>query len=222
MSPEITEAGKALRAPRAAGVAGIAFSVLLSASFVLIHLIVPAKPSEADNWLTDPMRRQAVVLGLNLIPFAGIAFLWFIGVVRDRIGDREDRFFATVFLGSGLLFVAMLFVAIAIAAGLLTTLTGSSASSVSSDTWRLGRNITYLFLTTYAMRMAAVFMIATATITLRVAFMSRWLGYLGYLCALVLLLSAGYLAWVELLFPAWVFLVSLHILRATPPVRARR
>ena len=54
---------------------------------------------------------------MNLIPFAGIAFLWFIGVLRDRIGEREDRFFATVFLGSGLLFVAMLFVAAAIAAG---------------------------------------------------------------------------------------------------------
>jgi hypothetical protein len=221
MSPEITEAGKALRAPRAAGVAGIAFSVLLGASFVLIHLIVPSKPSQAGTWLTDPMRRDAVVFGLNLIPFAGIAFLWFIGVVRDRIGEHEDRFFASVFLGSGLLFVAMLFVAAAIAAGLLSTLTSSSSSSVSSDTWRLGRNITFLFLTTYAMRMAAVFMIATATITLRVAFMSRWLGYLGYLSALVLLLSAGILAWVELLFPVWVFLVSLSILRAKLPAEAR-
>ena len=48
-------------------------------------------------------------MGLYLVPFAGIAFLWFIGVVRDRIGEREDKFFATVFFGSGLLFVAMLF-----------------------------------------------------------------------------------------------------------------
>jgi len=43
------------------------------------------------------------------LPFAGIAFLWFIGVLRDRLGELEDRFFATVFLGSGLLFLAMLF-----------------------------------------------------------------------------------------------------------------
>jgi hypothetical protein len=39
-----------------------------------------------------------VAIGLNLIPFAGIAFLWFIGVIRDRIGAHEDRFFATVLL----------------------------------------------------------------------------------------------------------------------------
>ncbi len=56
-----------------------------------------------------------MAVSLNLVPFAGIAFLWFIGVLRDRIGEREDRFFATVFLGSGLLFVAMMFVAVAVA-----------------------------------------------------------------------------------------------------------
>jgi MFS family permease len=70
-------------------------------------------------WLADPHRRGMVVLALNLVPFAAIAFLWFIGVVRDRIGQREDRFFATVFLGSGLLFVAMLFVPSAVTAAIL-------------------------------------------------------------------------------------------------------
>jgi hypothetical protein len=60
-----------------------------------------------------------VAIALNLVPFAGIAFLWFVGVLRDRIGEREDRFFATVFLGSGLLFVAMIFVSAAIAGGLI-------------------------------------------------------------------------------------------------------
>ena len=59
-----------------------------------------------------------MAIALNLVPFAGIAFLWFIGVLRDRIGEREDRFFATVFLGSGLLFVAMIFVAAGIGGAL--------------------------------------------------------------------------------------------------------
>ena len=48
-------------------------------------------------------------------PFAGITFLWFVAVVRDQVGEREDRFFATVFLGSAILFVALLFVALAVA-----------------------------------------------------------------------------------------------------------
>lgn len=58
------------------------------------------------------------------MPFAGIAFLWFIGVIRDRLGDHEDRFFASVFLGSGLIFLATVFVAMAIAGALLA---GASA-----------------------------------------------------------------------------------------------
>src|ERR1700685_652911 len=109
----------ALRTPRAAAVAGVVFSVLLITSLVLLRLSVPANPAVAGGWLTDSGKRAAVSIGLNLIPFAGIAFLWFIGVIRDRIGAHEDRFFATVFLGSGLLFVGMMFVAAAVAGGLI-------------------------------------------------------------------------------------------------------
>jgi hypothetical protein len=65
---------------------------------------VPARPSDAGEWLTIRSRREQVEFALGLLLFAGIAFLWFIGVIRDRLGDREDRFFATIFLGSGLLF----------------------------------------------------------------------------------------------------------------------
>src|SRR5689334_16304034 len=92
--------------PRAAAVAGIAFSVLLTLALVLVRVAVPENPDDAGTWLADSRKRDAVVLALNLLPFAGIAFLWFIGVVRSRIGAGEDRLFATVFLGSGLLFVA--------------------------------------------------------------------------------------------------------------------
>ena len=112
-------AGRSLKTPRAAAFAGIIFSVLLISAMVLLRVSVPAHPAVPGAWLTDSRRRTAVAVALNLIPFAGIAFLWFIGVVRDRIGEREDRLFATVFLGSGLLFVAMLFVGGAVAAGLI-------------------------------------------------------------------------------------------------------
>ena len=88
-----------LTTPRAAAIAGILFAVLLIISMVLIRISIPADPMEAGALLEQEARR--VSLALNLVPFAGIAFLWFIGVLRDRIGDHEDRFFATVFLGSG-------------------------------------------------------------------------------------------------------------------------
>ena len=112
-------AGSPLRTPRAAAAAGIIFSVLLIAALVLLRVSVPAHTAVPGAWLTNSRRRGTVAIALNLIPFAGIAFLWFVGVVRDRIGEREDRFFATVFLGSGLLFVGMLFVGAAVAGGLI-------------------------------------------------------------------------------------------------------
>src|SRR5450755_2644887 len=95
--------------PRAVAISGIVFSVLFIICLVLIRLAVPADPSDPGEWLADPSFRDSVRLALNLAPVMGIAFLWFMAVLRNRIGVLEDRFFATVFLGSGLLFVAMLF-----------------------------------------------------------------------------------------------------------------
>ena len=63
-----------------------------------------ADPSVPGIWLTEPDHRNAVRFALDLVPFAGIAFLWFIGVLRSRLGKLEDQFFATVMLTSGLLF----------------------------------------------------------------------------------------------------------------------
>ena len=212
MDHQVLITGAELRTPRAAAAAGILFSLLLGLALILITVSAPSDPAAAGAWLTDPARRHAVVIALNLVPFAGIAFLWFIGVVRDRIGQREDRFFASVFLGSGLLFVAMLFAAAAFAGGLIAEAAAGSAAP-GPDTLAAGRQITGLLLHVYAMRMAAVFTVSTATITLRTKVVPRWIGMLGFAVAVVLLVSVGLTAWVELLFPAWILLLSVDILR---------
>ncbi len=197
-----------MRTPRAAAVAGIAFSVLLTTAFVLIRVAVPTDRGDAGRWLTDGGKRDAVILGLNLVPFAGIAFLWFIGVVRDRIGHAEDRFFATVFLGSGLLFIAMLFATGAVAGGLVV----AASDQPSSEVWTFGRRTIYTLFSIYAMRMAAVFTISTTTIANRLGLAPRWLSVFGFATGAVLLLTAGSAPWIELLFPTWVFVFSVHIL----------
>src|ERR1700728_1058836 len=207
-------AGRGLKPPRAAALAGIVFSVLLISSLALLRLSVPANASVAGGWLTDSGKRSAVAIGLNLIPFAGIAFLWFIGVVRDRIGAHEDRFFATVFLGSGLLFVGMLFVAAAVAGGLIAGV--SSSGSPGAGTLALGRNVTSILLNVYSMRMAAVFTLTTVTIARRTKIVSRWLTVAGIVTALVLLVGVGISPWVELLFPVWILAVSIDILASSP------
>lgn len=215
MTMRASQAGNALRTPRAAAIAGIAFSLLLGTSFAIIRLAIPIDPSEPGAWLSNTPSRNAVIFALNLVPFAGIAFLWFIGVVRDRMGQREDRFFASVFLGSGLIFVAMLFMSTAFAGGLAATARAAPSNQFTVYVWQLGREVTYSLMITYAMRMAAVFTISTATIGLRLAFMPRWLGWLGYVFAAILLVAAGSVGWVELVFPFWVLLLSVHTLLAS-------
>jgi hypothetical protein len=201
---------RSLRTPRAAGIAGVLFGLLLTAALVLVRLGAPGDPADVGAGLADPGRRRLVMLALNLVPFAGIAFLWFIGVVRDRIGPREDRFFATVFLGSGLLFVGMLFVATGVATGVLAD--AAARPGRATDGWVLGQRIGAVIMHTYAMRMSAVFTISTAAIGLRTGFVPRWLGFSGYAVAVILLLGIGLTRWVEVLFPFWILLLSLHIL----------
>jgi hypothetical protein len=208
------QAGSSLRTPRGAAVAGIIFSVLLITALTLLRISAPAHPGASSQWLTDSGKRAAVAVALNLVPFAGIAFLWFIGVLRDRIGNREDRFFATVFLGSGLLFVAMMFVAAAVGGALIAT--ASSSNLPGGATLAVGRNITNGLLNVYAMRMAAVFTLTTVTIARRTQIVSRWLTIAGIGCALVLLIGIGISPWVELVFPAWILALSLDVLLAGP------
>jgi len=180
------------------------FSLLLTAAFILTRIAVPADSEQpvseaAIGWL---------VLALNLLPFAGIAFLWFMGVVRDRIGQSEDRFFATVFLGSGLLFIAMLFATGAIAGGLAF----AGAEETTPQVWAFGSRVSRTLLTVYAMRMAAVFAVVTSTIITRLGLTPRWLSVTGFATGAVLLTSLGWIPWVELVFPAWVLTLSVHIL----------
>jgi len=117
-----------------------------------------------------------------------------------------------VFLGSGLLFVAMSFVGAAVAGGLIATAAARSAVP-GLDTLVLSRQVTPLVLQLYALRMAAAFTFSTATITLRTKVIPRWIGVLGFAVGVVLLVSVGVTPWVDLLFPAWILLLSIDIMR---------
>src|SRR6516165_4768316 len=205
--------GSPLRTPRAAAVAGIIFSVFMITALVLLRISVPPRLTATGAWLTEPGKRAAVAVALNLVPFAGIAFLWFIGVIRDRVGEREDRFFATVFLGSGLLFVAMLFTAAAVSGGLIADVVSGRPDT---GTLSLARNVTSGLLNVYSMRMAAVFTLSTVTIARRTQIVSRWLTVAGLAAALVLIIGIGISPWVELVFPAWILALSVDILVAGP------
>ncbi|WP_330302970.1 MULTISPECIES: hypothetical protein [unclassified Streptomyces] len=190
-----------LRTPRAAGTAGLVFAVLLALAIVLMRIALPA--GNAGDATVDPGERWAVRTALEILPFAGIFFLWFMGALRAHVGEAEDRFVATVFLGSGLLFVATMYGA------------GAAAGTVLNESQpsNFGRHFAYTLMTTYALRMAAVFIFTASSIGHRLGVLPRPIAVFGYLVGLVLLVVGSGLPWSELLFPVWALVVSTHILR---------
>jgi hypothetical protein len=144
-------------------------------------------------------------------PFAGITFLWFLGVIRDRLGDLEDRFFATVLSGSGLLFVAMIFVASGLAASTISTLQFITVGQ-SSEMFLFSRALMYQMLNIYAIRMAGVFMISLSTVWLRTRVMPMPVSIATLAIALMLIFVINFSLWIVLVFPAWVFTISVYVL----------
>jgi hypothetical protein len=201
-----------LKAPRAGAIAGILFSILLIISVVLIRLSVPDNPRDPGTWLSHST--QSVRLALNLLPFAGVAFLWFMGVLRDRMGAQEDRFLATVFLGSGLLFLAIIFASSAVVGGLMMTYEAIPGKLMDFGIYRFARTLAYELVNVYALRMAGVFMFSTCTLAIRIGIFPRWMAFLGYTLAVFLLLSIGRFGWAPLVFPLWALMVSVYILFA--------
>ena len=213
-APLIRRVGEEASAPAAAGVAGLLFAALFVAAVLLLYRQPPQHSTAAQvtAWYLGGSRQTIGLVGLYLAPFAGIAFLWFVAAVRGRIGAHEDRFFATTFLGSGILFVAMLFAAAAASGAPLAAVKFQGAPPPSPDVFVFARGLGYTFLYVYGIRAAAVFMLVTSTIGLRTRTLPRWLVVLGYLVALVLLFSVSYFRGFVLVFPAWVTVVSIELL----------
>ncbi len=196
------------RTPRGAAIAGIIFAVLFGISQILILLSLPEISSGRLEWLGA----GTVSLALTLVPFAGIAFLWFLGVVRERLGELEDQFFSTLLLGSALLYLAMIFIAASIAGALLTIYAFDPGILINSGVYTFARILAFNIHSIYAVRMSGMFMIVSGIIWIRTRTMPRWLSFITFILALVLLISIGFTIWITLIFPAWVFLVSVYIL----------
>jgi hypothetical protein len=113
-----------------------------------------------------------------------------------------------VFLGSGLLFLAMMFISMSVAAGLLHSDTVIVEPSAHAEMVDFGKMVVLSASKSYATRMAAVFMISLATIWLRTGLMPRWLVGLSYLAAITLLVLSDVTMWATMAFPVWVLVVS--------------
>jgi hypothetical protein len=205
-----------LRSPRSAAIAGLIFSVLLGVIIIVIQISFPADPVDfSGDWLED--NSNAVSLAIGLVPVAGLAFLWFMGVARDLLGHLEDQFFSTVFTGSGLLFLGMLFIWASIGGTILIIHNENPEILIEGGFYKVGRILMSEVIGVFAMSMAGAYVFSTGSIWLRTGVVPRWLAILTWGIAVVLWLSLFLSWWIRLAFPIWVFVVSVYILAASKP-----
>jgi hypothetical protein len=200
-----------LRSPRSAAIAGIIYSILMTTGMVLTYNITRDVPQDiTKDWLEVWSNTASVAL--TLVPFAGIAFLWFTGVVRDRLGEHEDQLFATIFLSSGIITVVLFFIWAAIFAALMRTTSLAAVGLADDDVYVFGFALMNRIIGDYTLRMAGVYMMAIGTLWTRSGIMPRWLTIITYVLALGYLLAAGWAKEARFIFPVWVFVVSVYIL----------
>lgn len=89
-----------------------------------------------------------------------------------------------MFLGSGYLFLAMLFNSAAIAGGIISLFGTAPGMLIDSGVYSFGRTVTNEIMNVYTMKMAGVFMISTCTLSLRTGIIPRWMAFLcwGWHC----------------------------------------
>jgi hypothetical protein len=209
----IEGARRAVSSVEAAALAGLGSAVLLSLSVFLLGR-QPGVRSSTQNlaWYADSGNRFTVLLGLNLAPLGVVAFLWFMAVIRRRLGEREDQFFATVFFGSGIAFGLLTITAAVCAATPTLVVHFSDEASLDQSTIALAHGLWFGLWGVGASRLVGVFIAATSTIGIRFDALPRWLSRLGIVLGALLGVTGAFAGPLDFLFPVWLTLVSLTLL----------
>ena len=208
---EVSETEPRLKSPSAGAIAGIVFAVLTMMQLILLRQVkignpVAVTPDMLEEWA------RIVSLALGSISFAGIAFLWFTGVIRDWLGDQEDRFFATIFFGSGIVFVVLMFIYSAAIGSVFATYALADALELDQDVLVYGFTFVGQILNNYILRVAGVYMSSIGSLLNKIKHGPRWLTIVTYVLAFGFIIFAGRISESRFLFPLWVLVVSIYIL----------
>ncbi|MFC7247800.1 hypothetical protein ACFQO7_35510 [Catellatospora aurea] len=196
---------------------GIVHAVLYVISFWILHQV----PDGADTdqtvlgyYLDPDHRRWVLIAGIYLMPLAAISFIWFITTLRMWIADHghpEHALFSNLQLAAGIVYVTLTLVAAA-AFTVGAAAVELAAAPVDPSTVRAFAQFGRLLEVMVAMRIAAMFVLATASIGRYTRALPTWFTVVSVLIGLTLLLTATLDARFALLFPVWLFALCVIIL----------
>lgn len=209
--PQLTDQ---VRSIGAGAIAGMMFAVLSIVGLSMLSSFPSLGLTDAQltAWFDDGTHQAQLITGLVLTTTSTIMFLWFVAVIRQRLGDSEDKFFATVFLGSSIVFVGILLVGAAALAAPAAATTLADASSVSPASASLAGGLGSALLLVVAPRVQAVVIISTSTVIRRSGRFPRWVPVVGFVLGIAIFVVPLIARPLGLLFPIWVFIVSVEIL----------
>lgn len=199
-----------------AAIAGIVFTILYVVSYVLLDRTPLGSATDAElvDYYGDDRNLTLTVAGMLVMPFAGIAFLYFMVALRaaaGATGRHFSRVLGNVQFAVGILFVGLLFVATAALVATPASIRfadGQTDPIVARMLPTLGTTVLLMF----AMRMASMFVFTTSSIGRATGLIPGWFAWAGYVVGLLLLFSATLATWFALLFPAWVVVLCVIVL----------
>ena len=201
----------------AAAVAGIVCAIGWSLSLrgLLAAPGIGAADREIADFYADPANGTAALVWLQVLVFSTIAFLWFVGVVRGRIGDREPKLFGTVFLGASILLAALLFLGATLLAA-PAILVAVADEAPDPDSTSLLRAAAAVVLSVFLPRVATLVMFSTASLGRATGGLPRWLVLVTFGIGLFELVNVTVATPTVFLVPAWIALVSVVLLVRHP------
>lgn len=202
----------------AAAIAGIVCAVgwALALGRLLEAPAVGASDAEIVEFYADTSTGTMALVWLQVLVVSTIAFLWFVGVVRGRLGDSEPRLFGTVFFGSSVLLAAMIFIGAALlAAPAVLVAVGDRAPDPA--TVSVTRAAAAVVLSVFAPRMATLVMLSTASLGRATGALPRWLVVLTYVVGVGAFVNVSISTPTVFVVPTWIALVSVVLLVRRPP-----
>ena len=211
--------------PRLAAVMGIVFAGLFIAALVVVDF-APHLDATDDAYRVFYAGAGDTLLsavGLYLVPLAGVAFLWFAVALRsvlDTLDPAPSAMARGLNLPAGLLFVVLLFAGTAALAAPFFATSIGGAPALEPATARGLSAVGYGLVFVFAVRGAGVFALTSTTLLRGAGVLPRGAAVVAYLLAAYLLLTATYHPGSLLVFPAWVLLVAVVLLRHDRRVRS--